>query len=119
MATDDVAMVLRETDGSIAVQQLLHRDTGRNESSTFWETLADLLFTPESSAGTAAEAASEKCATVGINPTFTSRTVNQLRLCKSALLVRTRSLAQREKVVGVLRGFEGELTRVPFETKNS
>ena len=117
MATDDVAMVLREAEGSVAVQQVLHRDTGRNESSTFWGTLADLFFTAGSSAGTAAETVSEKCATFGIDPTFTSRIVNQFRLCESALLVRTRGLSQREKVIGVLRGFDGELARVPVETK--
>ena len=49
IATDELAMVLREADGSIAVQQILIRDTGRNKSSTFWGTLADLFFTPESS----------------------------------------------------------------------
>ena len=101
------------------MQQMLHRDNGRSESSTFWGTLADLFFAPGSSASTAAETVSEKCATVGIDPAFTSRTVNQFRLCESALLVRTRGLAQREKVVGVLQGFDGELTQVPFETKNS
>ena len=118
MATVDLAMVTREADGSIAVQQSLLRGTGRNESSTFWGTVADLFFTPESSAGKAAETVSEKCATVGIDPTYMSRIVNQYRLCESALLVRTRSLAQREKVLGVLRGFDGELTRVPVETTN-
>ena len=117
MATHDVAIVLREADGGIAVQQMLLRDTGSNESSTFWGTLADLFFSPESSAGTAAKTVSEKCATFGIDPSFTSRIVNQFRLCESALLVRTRGLSQREKVIGVLRGFDGELTRVPVETK--
>ena len=119
MATDDLALVLREVDGDIAVQQTLLRGTGRNKSSVLWNTLAYLLFTPESSVGTAVETVSKKCATVGIDPTVMSRIVNQFRLCESALLVRIRSLAQREKVVGVLRGFGGELTRVPLETKNS
>ena len=118
MATDDLAIVLREADGSIAVQQTLLRGTGRNKSSTLWNTLAYLFFTPESAAGTAVETVSEKCAAIGIDPTFTSRTVNQLRLCESALLVRTRGLAQREKVVGVLQGFDGELTGVPVETRH-
>jgi uncharacterized membrane protein len=113
MATDDLALVLREADGSIAVQQTLLRGTGRNESSALLEALAYLFFAPESSAGTAVETVSEKFVSIGIDPTFTSRTVNQFRLCKSALLVRTRGLAQQEKVVGVLQGFDGELTRVP------
>ena len=115
MATNDVAAVIRKADGNIAVQQTLSRDAGRNESSTFWETLADQLFAPESSTGTATEAASGKGAAVGIDPTSASRIANQLRLSKSALLVRARGLAQQEKMVGVLQGFGGELVRVPFE----
>ncbi len=115
MATNDVAVVIRRADGNIAVQQTLSRTAGRNESSTFWETLADQLFAAESSTGTATEAATGKGAAVGIDPTSASRVANQLRLCKSALLVRARGLAQREKVVGVLQGFDGELVRVPFE----
>ncbi len=115
LAMNDVAAVIRRADGNIAVQQTLSRNAGRNESSTFWETLADQLFAPESSTGTATEVASGKGAAVGIDPTFASRIANQLRLCKSALLVRARGLVQSEKVVGVLQGFGGELVRVPFE----
>ena len=119
MATDDLALVLREADGDIAVQQTLLRGTSRNKSSVLWNTLAYLLFPPESSVGTAVETVSKKCATAGIDSTVMSRIVNQFRLCESALLVRTKNLSQREKVVGVLQGFGGELARVPLETKNS
>jgi uncharacterized membrane protein len=105
MTTDDVAMVLRGADGNVALQQTLNRHAGRNESSTFWETIADQLFAPESSPGSATGAESENRATVGIDPAFMSRVVNQLQLCESALLVRARGQAQREKVVGLLQGF--------------
>ena len=115
MATNDVAIVLRGADGTVAVQENLQRDAGRNESSTFWETFADLLFAPESSTGTVTEAESGKGAAVGIDPMSASRVANQLRLCRSGLLVLARGLAQREKVVGVLQGFDGELARVPLE----
>ena len=116
MATNDVAIIIRSADGNIAVQQTLSRDAGRNESSTFWETLADQLFAPESSTGTATAAASGKGAAVSIDSTSRSRVVNQLRLCKSALLVRTRDLAQREKLLGVLQGFDGELARLLIDS---
>jgi len=36
MATDDLALVLREADGSIAVRRTLLRGTVKNESSTRW-----------------------------------------------------------------------------------
>jgi len=115
MATEAVAMVLGGVDGVVAVPQTLNRDTGRSELSTFWKTLVDQLFAPELSAGTASEAVSGQCATIDIDPTITRRAANQLRLCESALLVRTSGLAQREKVVGLLQGFDGELARLPLE----
>ena len=115
MAPEDVAMVLRGVDGDVTVQQTLNRNTGRSALSAFWKMLVDQLFAPELSAGTASEAASGQCATIGIDPTFTGRAANQLRLCESALLVRTSGLAQREKVVGLLQGFDGELARLPLE----
>jgi uncharacterized membrane protein len=110
MTIDDVAVVLRGADGNVAVQQTLNRHAARNESSIFWETIADLLLAPESSPGTVTEVEVEKCATVGIDPTFMSGIVNQLRLCESAFLVRARGQVQREKVVGVLQGFVGKVS---------
>jgi uncharacterized membrane protein len=115
MTMNDTATVIRKDDGNIAVQQVISRNAGRNESSMFWETLADQLFAPESLTGTATEAVTGKGAAVGIDPASAGRIANQLRLCKSALLVRARGLAQRDKVVGVLRGFDGEPVRVPLE----
>ena len=115
MATNDVAAVIRKADGRIAVQQTLSRNAGRNESSTSWNRLVDQLFAPESSTAMATEAATGKGAAVDIDPASADRIANQLRLCKSALLVRARGLAQREKVVGVLQGFDGELVLVPLE----
>jgi uncharacterized membrane protein len=115
MAVDDVAMVIRGVDGELTVQQALNRNADRNGSSAFWETLADLFFAPSSSASTDAVETSGKCATIGIDPNFTRPIVNRFRLCESALLVRARGRSQREKVVGVLQGFNGELTRVPLE----
>jgi len=114
MAIDDMAIVLRGTDGNVAVQQTLDRDAGRNDSSTFWDSSADLLFAIESPVGKATEETLEKCAKVGIDPASANLVFNQFQLCKSALLVRTKNLARLEKVIGVLRGFGGELARVPL-----
>jgi uncharacterized membrane protein len=112
MATEDVAMVLRADDGSITVQQGLKRAADRNTSSTFWGTLADVLFAPESSGSSSARVMSEKRATVGMDTISTSCVVSQLTLCKTALLVRTRGLARRETVVGLFQGFKGVIARV-------
>ena len=112
LEVSDAVIVTRMADGNIAVQQTRRRNAGGSESATFWETIADQLFSSELSTGTATEAALEKGAAAGIDPTSASRVADQFRLCKSALLVRTRALAQREKVVGLLKGFGGELSRV-------
>lgn len=115
MAVDDVAVIVRGADGDLTLHQALNRNADRNESSAFWENLADLFFTPLSSARTGVVGTPEKYATIGIEPGFTRPIINRLRLCESALLVRTRGPSQREKVVGVLQGFDGELTRVPLK----
>jgi uncharacterized membrane protein len=115
MAVDDVAVIVRGVDGDVTVQQALNRNTGRNGASVFWDTLADLFFTPLSSACTDAVETSEKHATTGIDQNITRPMVNRFRSYESALLVRTSGPLQREKVVGVLQGFNGELTRVPLE----
>jgi uncharacterized membrane protein len=112
MTTQDAAMVHRTADGRIIVDQGLSRDEQRNGPSTFWETMADLLFVPESSESSVAEAKSEKCDAVGFDTASISRAVNQLKLCKTALLVRARGLAQRESVLGLLQGFKGVVVRL-------
>jgi uncharacterized membrane protein len=112
MAVDDVAMIVRGDEGELTIQQALSRDAGKNGASAFWVTLADLFFAPLSSD---AVEMSKKCAKTGVDPNFMRPTNNRFRLCESALLVRTRNSSQREKVVGVLQGFSGELTRVPLE----
>lgn len=113
---DDVAIILQGADGQIALEQTRNQGTGRDESSTLWEMFADLLFAPESSKGTAAEAALEKFAAAGIDSAFMSRGANldRIRLCKSSLLARTKDNAQRERVIGLLQGFNVELARVPL-----
>jgi uncharacterized membrane protein len=115
MALDDVAVIVRGVDGDRTVQQALNRNAAMNGASEFWETLADLFFAPLSSASTDVEGTSEKCASIGIDSSFTRPIVNRLCSCESALFVRTRGPLQREKVMGVLQGFNGELMRVPLE----
>ena len=114
IATADVAIILRGDDGNVAIQQTHNRNARKNGSSAFLEALADLLFIPESSGDTAIEVAPEICATVGIDLALMSRAVNQFQWCESALLVKIRGLAQREEVVGLLHGFDGEVLRVPL-----
>ena len=115
VALDDVAVIVRGVDGDLTVQQALNHHAARNGASAFWETLADLFFAPLSSAPNDAVETSKKCATIGIDSSFTKPIVNRLRSCESALFVRTRGPLHREKVMGVLQGFNGEPMRVPLE----
>ena len=112
MTTQDAVMVHRAADGRITLDQGLNYDEQRSVPSTFWETMADLLFAPESSESSVAETKSEKCDAVGFDTESISRAVNQLKLCKTALFVRPRDLAQRESVLGLLQGFEGVVVRL-------
>ena len=110
----DMAIVTREADGSIAVQQVVNLGDRAEKRATVWEILADLLFTPGPSMETISDIELARVGIGGIDRALTSRTAEQFRLCESALLVLVRSLPVREKILGVLHGFHGETARVPL-----
>ena len=111
LAMNEIAVVIREKGGSIALQQTLTREADDRESSILWGPLADQLFAHESPTLSASAANSRAGTTVDIDPAVASHISVQLRLCKSALLVRSRVLSQREKLSGVLQGFGGKILR--------
>jgi uncharacterized membrane protein len=116
MATDDMALIVRGVDGDLTVQQAVNRNSGKNGFSAFWETLVDLIFAPLPSRFTDSGELSGQFAKIGIDPLFARPLARRFRLCESALLVRTANPLQREKVVGMLQGFNAELAHVPLET---
>ena len=113
----DMAIVTREADGSVAVQQVVNLGDSAVKRATVWEILAELLFTPGPSMETISDIALARVGIGGIDRALTSRTAEQFGLCESALLVLVRSLPVREQVLGVMHGFHGETARVPLPNK--
>jgi uncharacterized membrane protein len=112
----DMAIITKHANGGICLEQSLNRELGKNEPAVFWDQLMDLLFDAGSPKDTATHVEFGENATVmSIDPVLVSDAVNILMSSKSGLFVRIRTLAQRDKVVGMLQGFAGELMQIPFE----
>jgi uncharacterized membrane protein len=110
----DLAVVTREEGGEIALQEALGLSGEREMHETFWKTLVNLLLSPcppTASTGTGDDAASAKLAAIGIDATFRAHLAEQVRAETSALLVLVTRPATRDRVLGVLRGFQGEIMR--------
>jgi uncharacterized membrane protein len=114
LSVHDMAIVTREADGGVAVQQVVNLGDRAQESSTIWEVLANLIFTPGPSIDTVSDVELARFAIGDIDRALTSRIAEQFRLRESALLVLVKSLPVREQVLGVLNGFQGETVRMPL-----
>jgi len=107
----DLAVVTREAGGEMALQEAIGLSGERELRPTYWETLVSLLFAPGPSTGVGGDATSAELAKIGVDAAFRNRLAEQVRAETSALLVLITRPAIREKVVGVLRGFHGEIMR--------
>jgi uncharacterized membrane protein len=104
----NLAVVTRDEGGEIALQEAIGFSGEREPRPTYWEALVSLLFAPGRSTGVGGDATSAKLAAIGIDATFRSHLVEQVRAETSALFVLVTGSAIRDKVLGVLRGFRGE-----------
>ena len=107
----DLAVVTRDDGGEIALQEAIGLSGEGEMHPTFWKTLVDLLLAPGPSTGTGRDPTSAKLAAIGIDATFRSHLAEQVRANTSALLVLVPGPAIRDHVLGVLRGFQGEVMR--------
>ena len=106
-----LAVLTREAGGEIALLEAIYLSSEREMSPPLWKTLVTLLLAPEPSTGTGGDAASAKLAAIGIDATFRRHFAEQVRSDTSALLVLVPGPAIRDQVLGVLRGFQGEIMR--------
>ena len=107
----DLALVTWAEGGEIALQEAIDLGGDRKMHPTFWKTLVNLLLAPGPSTGTGGDPTSAKLAAIGIDATFRSHLVEQVRAETATLLVLVSGPATRDKVLGVLRGFQGEIMR--------
>jgi uncharacterized membrane protein len=105
----DLAVVTREEGGEIVLQEAIGLSGDPEMRPTYWKTLVSLLFAPRPSTAASGDAASTKLAAIGIDAAFTSHLAEQIRAETSALLVLSTRPVTRDKVLGVLRGFQGEI----------
>ena len=105
----DLAVVTGEEGGEIVLQEAIGLGAERETHPTFWETLASLLFAPGPSAGAGGDATSAKLAAIGIDAAFRSDLTGQVRAETSALLALSTGPVTRDKVLGVLHGFQGKV----------
>ena len=105
----DLALVTWAKGGEIALQEAIDLSGERKMHPTFWKTLVNLLLAPGPSMGTGGDATSAKLTAIGIDATFRSRLVEQVRAETATLLVLVTGPAIRDQVHGVLRGFQGKI----------
>jgi uncharacterized membrane protein len=105
----DMAVVTREEGGEIVLQEAISLSGERAVRPTCWETLVRLLFGSELSTGEHGDAASAKLASIGIEPTLRSQLTEQIGANTSALLLLSTGPVTRDKVLGVLHGFRGQI----------
>jgi uncharacterized membrane protein len=105
----DLAVLTREAGGEIALHEAITLSSERKMHPPFWKTLVNLLLAPGPSTGTGGDSASAKLAAIGIDATFRNHLAKQVRAETSALLVLVPGPAIRDQVLGVLRGFQGEI----------
>ena len=80
-------------------------------SVAFWETLAGLLFVSEPRTDGGAEAVSGKLAALGIDRDSLRLIADRVSGCDCALFVLIDDPSNRDKVLGVLQGFDGEIAQ--------
>ncbi len=114
LTAQDMAIVTRDADGEVAVQQVVNLGDRSEKSATLWEALAHLFFASEASTDPVSDIALAQFGIGGIDRALTHRTAEQFRSRESAILVLVSSLPVREQVLGVLNGFHGETVRMPL-----
>ena len=119
LRTQDVAVVTRAESGEVAVHQAVaSADRGRDEK-TFWESLADVLFSPSPALGNISESASRNLTAVGIRLDALRRLAEGLHPCNSALLALTHEPTSRDRVLGVLHSSRGRTVQMTLTGKET
>ena len=109
LSGNDFALITWAEGGEVALQEAIDLNAEREVRSTFWEVLVSLLLAPTPSTETDCDPTSSKLAAIGIDSTFRGHLVKQVRTETATLLVLAHGSHMRDQVLGVLRGFQGEV----------
>ena len=105
----NLAVVTREAGEEIALQESVGLTADSEMHATYWRRLLSLLLVPPSSTAADTEAAMEKLEAMGIDAAFRSHLSEEIRAGTSALFVLVTEPTMRDKVLGLLRGFQGQI----------
>jgi uncharacterized membrane protein len=111
----DVAVVSREEDGRLTVREAINLNGEEATLHSFWRSLVTQLFFHSQPKGKdLADIHSAKLASIGIDDSFVANIENVFPYGASAVLVLA-SVPARDQVLGVLRGFQGRISRTTLK----
>lgn len=108
----DMAVVSLEEDGVASVREAINLTVEKELHETLWKTLAGLLFSGSSSdelKGVDTEAT--RLSALGLDDEFIAGIAKTVKPGTAAVLILTNKPATRDRVIGILRGFKGRITR--------
>jgi len=108
----DVALVTREEEGEVTVQESVATVGEVKTSTAFWRMLVELLFSSAPPAREVTKEISTKLAALGIDRDALDSVADQVDVCGSALFVLTHGESTRDQVLGVMQGFDGKVFRL-------
>ena len=108
----DVALVTREEDGEVTVQEAVATVGDVRTSTAFWRMLVELLFSSAHSTSEVTKEISLKLAALGIDRDALSAVADHVDVCGSALFVLTHGESTRDQVLGVMQGFDGKISHL-------
>lgn len=113
----DVALVQREGADEVLVHEAVAQIGDVRTSVAFWKTLAGLLFVSEPPAGSGGEAVPGKLAALGIDRDSLGLIASRIRDCDAMLFVLIHDSPTRDKILGVLKGFDGEIVQANLHSE--
>jgi uncharacterized membrane protein len=113
----DVALVSREKTGKVTVGEAIELKPTKSTHKTFWNTLVFLLFSSVWGENVNKDA-KKKIYAIGIDEPFTAKLKNTIKPNTSAIFLLINE-SVRDKVIGLLQGFDGKITRTCLTGKNS
>ena len=120
MNRHDMAVVALEEGGEVSVREAVTVTEGEALHKTFWKTLAGLLFSnPSLDDAKEADVSIARLSAMGLDDRFIAGVADKVKPGTAAVLVVANEPATRDRVIGILRGFSGRITRARLTCEDS
>ena len=108
----DIAVVSLEEDGEASVREAINLTVGKELHETLWKTLTGLLFSGSPADDSEnADTTAARLSAIGLDDEFVAGIAKTVKPGTSAVLVLTNTSTTRNRVIGILRGFKGRITK--------